>query len=115
MLEVGTGGLAAVIAALVLPLPSHGTLVADRANFQHLAEQGLSQTRQYWWNAQAGWYMGRRNGDPPVASLWSSYPLLELADAVAIADPTPANKAFVNTTFMQAEGSGTRRSKAPAA
>ncbi len=101
---MGFGVLAPVIAALVLPLPSHATLAADRANFEQLAQQGLAQTRQYWWNAQAGWYMGRRSGDPPVASLWSSYPLLELVDAVAIADPTPANKAFVNTTFTQAEG-----------
>ena len=101
---MGSGSLAAVVAALVLPLPSHATLVSDQAQFQQLAEQGLAQTRQYWWNAQAGWYMGRRNGDPPVASLWSSYPLLELVDAIAIADPTPANKAFVNTTFSQAEG-----------
>jgi uncharacterized protein YyaL (SSP411 family) len=102
--RVGSGSLAAVVAALVLPLPSHGTLAADQARFQQLAEQGLAQTRQYWWNAQAGWYMGRRSGDPPVASLWSSYPLLELADAIAIADPTAANKAFVDTTFTQAEG-----------
>jgi len=102
--RVGSGALAAVIAALVLPLPSHGTLVAEQANFQQLAEQGLVQTHANWWNAQAGWYMGRRNGDPPVASLWSSYPLLELVDAIAIADPTPANKAFVDTTFTQAEG-----------
>ena len=101
---VGSGSLAAVVAALVLPLPSHGALAGDRAQFQRLAEQGLAQTRQYWWNPQAGWYMGRRSGDPPVASLWSSYPLLELADAVAIADPTRANKAYVDTLFAQAEG-----------
>jgi len=101
---VGFGALAAVTAALMLPLPSHATLVADQARFQRLAEQGLAQTREDWWNAQDGWYMGRRSGDPPVASLWSSFPLLELADAIAIADPTPANKAFVDATFSQAEG-----------
>jgi uncharacterized protein YyaL (SSP411 family) len=95
---------AAAVAALVASLPPHGTLVADRASFRQLAEQGLVQTRRDWWNAQAGWYSGRRSGDPPVASLWSSYPLLELAAAVAIADPTPANKAFADTTFKQAEG-----------
>ena len=95
--------LAAVAAAITLPLPSHATLVANRAEFQQLAEQGLAQTRQYWWDAKFGWYSGRPTDDPPVASLWSSYPLLELVAAVAIADPTPANKAFVDTTFTQAE------------
>jgi uncharacterized protein YyaL (SSP411 family) len=98
------GLLALAAAAVSLSLPSHATLAADRADFLQLAEQGLAQTRAGWWNAQAGWYMGRSNGDPPVASTWSSYPVLELAAAVAIADPTPANKAFVNTTFKQAEG-----------
>lgn len=95
--------LAALVSAAVLPLPSHGALVSDQARFLQLAEQGLAQTRQYWWDAKYGWYSGRPSDDPPVASLWTSYPMLELAAAVAIADPTPANKAFVTTTFTQAE------------
>ncbi len=95
--------LAAVAAAVALPLPSHATLVTQRAAFQQLAEQGLAQTQQYWWDEKYGWYSGRPTDDPPVASLWSSYPLLELVAAVAIADPTPANKAAVETTFTQAE------------
>jgi uncharacterized protein YyaL (SSP411 family) len=95
--------LATLVSAAVLPLPSHATLVSNQAHFLQLAEQGLAQTRQYWWNAKLGWYAGRPSDDPPVASLWTSYPMLELAAAVAIADPTPANKAFVETTFTQAE------------
>ena len=39
---VGSGSLAAVVAALVLPLPSHATLAADRTQFRGLAEQGLA-------------------------------------------------------------------------
>jgi hypothetical protein len=95
--------LALAVAAAVVPLPPHATLVADRAAFGTLAEQGLAQTNAGWWNAKAGWYAGRSNLDPPVASLWSSYPLLELVAAVAIANPTAANKQAVGTTFKRAE------------
>jgi uncharacterized protein YyaL (SSP411 family) len=95
--------LAALVAAAVLPLPSHAALVSKRAEFQQLAEQGLAQTQQYWWDEKYGWYSGRPTDDPPVASLWSSYPLLELVAAVAIADPTQQNKDAVTATFTQAE------------
>jgi uncharacterized protein YyaL (SSP411 family) len=96
--------LALATAAAVLPLPSHATLVADRASFRNLAEQGYVQTKASWWNAQAAWWMGRSTGDPPIATLWSSYPALELVASIGIADPTPANKALVDSTFKQAEG-----------
>jgi len=95
--------LAAAGSAFTLLLPSHATLVANQATFLTLSEQGLAQTRQYWWDAKYGWYSGRPSDDPPVASLWSSYPLLELVAGVAIADPTPANEELVDTTFLQAE------------
>jgi uncharacterized protein YyaL (SSP411 family) len=98
-----TGLLAAAGSAIALSLPSHAALVAHQATFRTLAEQGLVQTQQYWWDAKYGWYSGRPTDDPPVASLWSSYPLLEAVAAIAIADPTPANKALVDTTFTQAE------------
>ena len=95
--------LATLLSAAVLPLPSHATLVSDRAHFMQLAEQGLVQTQRDWWDAKYGWYSGRPTDDPPVASLWTSYPLLELVAAIAIADPTQQNKDAVTTTFTQAE------------
>ena len=51
--------LALATAAAVLPLPSHATLVAERASFAKLAEHGYVQTKASWWNAKAGWWMGR--------------------------------------------------------
>ena len=91
-------------AATVPPLPSQRQLASDRATFRTLAATGLSQTRKLWWNPQQHWYMGRSNGDPPLASTWSAFPFLELVSAVAIAEPTKTNVAFANTTFKQAEG-----------
>lgn len=106
-------GAVVVVAALAAPagaadtvprLPARHTLVSQQAAFRKLAVTGLKQTRTLFWNPQKGWYMGRSNGDPPVASTWSAFPFLELVAAVAIDRPTQANKAFVDKTFRQAEG-----------
>jgi hypothetical protein len=80
-------------------LPARSQLVADRANFLKLAEQGLVQTKKLWWNAELGWYDDRLNDQDhlPLATLWSAYPLFEATNAVAIAHPTKANKARVNS------------------
>jgi uncharacterized protein YyaL (SSP411 family) len=104
--------LAVLAAALAVPaataatsptLPAPAQVTADRATFLRLAEQGMVQTRSKWWNAQAGWYKGNSSGDPPVASLWSSYPLIAATAAVAIAHPTDANKQAVDTIAKRAE------------
>jgi uncharacterized protein YyaL (SSP411 family) len=96
--------LALALASITLPLPSHATLVANQAEYGQFAQQGLAQIQQDWWNPKKGWYDNRWPNDNQVASLWSSYPAMELIAAVAIADPTPANKALVNTTFKAGEG-----------
>ena len=85
-------------------LPAKAQLVSQQAAFRSLAVSGLAQTRQLFWNPQKGWYMGRSNGDPPIASTWSSFPFMELVAAVAIDQPTAASKAYVNRTFRAAEG-----------
>jgi Glycosyl hydrolase family 76 len=101
---VGVGRLLALVAStIVLPLPSPATLSADRATFQGYAEQGMAQIQQQWWDTKGGWYDSRPGDPSSLASMWSSYPMMELIAAVAIADPTPQNKAFVNSTFLEAE------------
>ncbi len=86
-------------------LPSHAKVVADRAAFRSLAEQGLVQTKQLWWNPQLGWYNDRTDDQDhlPLATLWSAYPLFEATNAVAVAHPTAANKAAVTTFASYAE------------
>jgi uncharacterized protein YyaL (SSP411 family) len=96
---------AAATAANPPALPSHRQVLADRATFLQLARQGLKQTRQLWWNADKGWYDDRLNDDDhlPLATLWSAYGLFEATNAVAIADPTAANKRAVTAFASYAE------------
>jgi uncharacterized protein YyaL (SSP411 family) len=85
------------------PLPGKRQLAADRATFLKIAAQGIAQTRKQWWNPQAGWYMGRLGGNPPVASTWTIFPLFEATNALALASPTRANKQAVEDFALRAE------------
>lgn len=96
--------LALVLASVVPSLPSHDNLAASQAQYQQFAEHGLVQMQQRWWNQKKGWYDNRWPDDGQIASVWSSYPMLELVAAVAVGDPTDANIALANTTFKAAEG-----------
>jgi hypothetical protein len=95
---VASAAVGAALAAHPPALPSRAQVATDRAKFVQLAEQGLAQTRQLWWNAEKAWYNDRLDdGDRlPLATLWSAYPLFEAYNGVAIAHPTKANKAAVN-------------------
>jgi uncharacterized protein YyaL (SSP411 family) len=95
--------LALALASISIPLPSHATLVTNQAQYQGFAEQGLVQMQKDWWNPKKGWYDNRFPDDGQMASVWSSYPMMELIAATAIADPTAANKALVNSTFAAGE------------
>lgn len=104
ILVLGAFAVPAAHAADPPPLPSPAQVLADRAAFTQLAEQGLKQTKQLWWNSKLGWYDDRlENTDRlPLATLWSAYPLFEATNAVAIAHPTAANKAAVNAFAAKA-------------
>ena len=95
----------AAAAASPPALPAHGKVVGDRATFLQLAQQGIAQTRQLWWNSDKGWYNDRLNDDDhlPLATLWSAYGLFEALDAAAIADPSKANKRAVTAFASYAE------------
>lgn len=102
---MGVGRFFALLGAAIVPsLPSHATVAADQAQFRQLAEQGVVQMQQGWWNPKKGWYDNRSPDDGQLASMWSSYPMMELVAAVAIADPTQANIDLVNSTFKAGEG-----------
>jgi len=87
-------------------LPARSQLVQDRQVFLQTAEQGLAAARKYFWNAKAGWYddflFTPANTSTPLARLWSAYPLFETLAAVAVADPSPANKAALRSFANQA-------------
>lgn len=95
--------LAVALASISLPLPSHAALVSSQAQYQQYAEQGLVQMQKDWWNPKKGWFDNRFPDDGQLPSEWSSYPMMELVAAVAIADPTDANTALVNSIFKAGE------------
>ena len=75
--------LALVLASVVPSLPSHDNLAASQAQYQQFAEHGLVQMQQRWWSPKKGWYDNRWPDDGQIASVWSSYPMLELVAAIA--------------------------------
>ena len=87
--------VAATLAFLAPRAPASSPKQRSTAFYLQTAEQGLALVRKHWWNADAAWYDDTYNGQPasmPLARLWSAYPLFETYVAVALADPTAANK-----------------------
>ena len=75
--------------------------------FLQIAENTLARTRRVFWNARLGWYdervAKRWHPQQPLAHLWSAFPLFEALDAVALADPTAANRNAVTAFARGAE------------
>ena len=77
----------------------------DRAAYLAAAELGAAQIRQGWWNADLGWYNEYLSipGALPLATAWDAFPLFEAFAAIALADPSPANRAAVTEFAIGAE------------
>ena len=77
----------------------------DRGVYLREAEQGVAQIRKHWWDAKLGWFDKYQSipGPQPLATLWDAFPLFEAVDAIAIADPTAANRAAVEDFGIGAE------------
>jgi hypothetical protein len=67
-----------------------------RARYLQLAQQGLGSVSQ-WWDKQSDWYLESLGDDKarPLATIWDTNGLFEAVDELAIADPTPHNRAAV--------------------
>jgi hypothetical protein len=80
--------------------------------FLRVAENTLARTRRVFWNPRLGWYDERvaKAWHPrkPLAHLWSAFPLFEALDAVALTDPTAANRAAVSAFARGASATSTR-------
>jgi Glycosyl hydrolase family 76 len=87
--------------------PARAAEPVGKLGFVALAERDLARTEKVFADPQAHWYYERLpktwNPRKPLARLWAAFPLFEAIDAVAIADPTPANKAAVQTFALGAE------------
>ncbi|MFL5966282.1 MAG: glycoside hydrolase family 76 protein [Gaiellaceae bacterium] len=116
MLHARTRGLAAAVVAAavsagvasVKPAPAAAARAAasgDRAAYLAAAEQSVAQIKQRWWNGQLGWFDKYPTvpGDLPLATAWDAFPVIESYAAIALADPTPANRAAAVDAGVGAE------------
>jgi hypothetical protein len=104
-----TFSLALTIAVcLALGAPSTGgaiTLSAAQQRYLTLAQDGVAQAHAHWWDPHRGWYDSRLHDHEryPLATIWDIVPLFESIDAIAIADPTSANRGAVRRFAAGAE------------
>jgi hypothetical protein len=72
-------------------------LTAAQQRYLALAEEGVAQAQRRWGDRRRGWYDARLHDHDryPLATIWDIVPLFESLDAIAIAQPTPANRRAV--------------------
>ena len=72
-------------------------LTAAQQGYLALAEEGVAQAQRRWGDRRRGWYDARLHDHDryPLATIWDIVPLFEALDAIAIAQPTPANRRAV--------------------
>jgi len=93
--------LASILSALALCSLSAGAHAAPLSPVQQhylsLAQTGVSRAEQRWGDRRLGWYdalLGDRERYP-LATIWDIVPLFQSLDAIAIAQPTRANRRAV--------------------
>lgn len=96
------------LAASPSPSPSEpavGVLTETQQHYLSLARAGVAQAQRRWRDRRLGWYDSRL-GDReryPLATIWDSVPLFESLDAIAIAQPSTANRHAVASFATGAE------------
>jgi hypothetical protein len=97
--------LALCLAAPARALGPPGPLGATQQRYLSLAQAGVARAHQRWWDARRGWYDATLNDHQryPLATIWDIVPLFESLDAIAIADPTAANRHAVERFAAGAE------------
>ncbi len=91
-------------AATLSAQPSPASTPQQR-HYLSLAQAGVAQAKHRWADHRRGWYDARL-GDReryPLATIWDIVPLFESLDAIAIAQPTNANRAAVRRFAAGAE------------
>ena len=80
-------------------------MTSAQSHYLSLAQAGVAQAERRWADPRRGWYDARL-GDReryPLATIWDIVPLFESLDAIAIAQPTPANRRAVTRFAAGAE------------
>jgi hypothetical protein len=78
-----------------MPTPASApALSPTQQHYLKLAQAGVAQAQKRWRDARLGWYDARLNDREryPLATIWDIVPLFESLDAIAIAEPTAANR-----------------------
>jgi len=90
---VALPGVAATVVHASAPPP----VSAAQQHYLQVAQTGVAQAKARWSDHRLGWYDSRLNDHDryPLATIWDIVPLFESLDAIAIAQPTPANRAAV--------------------
>jgi hypothetical protein len=94
----------AIRAAALSAQPSPASTPQQR-HYLSLAQAGVAQAARRWADPRRGWYDARLDDREryPLATIWDIVPLFESLDAIAIAQPTNANRAAVRRFATGAE------------
>jgi hypothetical protein len=89
------------------------TLGAAQARYLALAKAGVARAKRRFSDRRRGWYDAHLSDRDryPLATIWDIVPLFRAIDAIAIAQPTPANRRAVRA-FACCPGTA-RRSHPP--
>jgi len=85
---------ASVTAALAAPSSALPSLTSTQQRYLGLAQAGVAAAERRWHDARRDWYDARLNDHDryPLATIWDIVPLFESLDAIAIAQPSAANR-----------------------
>jgi hypothetical protein len=89
-----TLGLAGPLFATGAPRAFAASLSAAQQRYLALAHAGVAAAERRWHDPRRGWYDARLGDHDryPLATIWDIVPLFESLDAIAIAEPSTANR-----------------------
>jgi Glycosyl hydrolase family 76 len=95
-LAVGIASRACTASASVARAPAPA-LSGTQRHYLALARTGVAAAERHWWDARLGWYDARLHDHDryPLATIWDIVPLFQALDAIALAQPTAANRRAV--------------------
>ncbi len=103
---LSTLALACAAALACVPSPADAApLTSTQQHYLALGQAGVASAESHWSDRRLGWYDELLNDRAryPLASIWDIVPLFESIDAIAIAQPTSADRAAVTRFATGAE------------
>ena len=102
----GLLALAAVL-ALAAALPGRSVSAPRASAYLAAAESGIADVHQVWWSPTAQWFTRfpwtQADSGGGTVTLWDLMPVFETYNQIALADPTAANRAAVDSVARHAE------------